>query len=158
MSDPVELVVAAYPVFHHACRQREVAAGARGPRISPHQATVLAHLDRREGLTLTALARRMEVALPTMSLLVTRLEAARLVRRERDGSDRRQTVVRLTATGARLRAMASLLDPDRVRALLDSMTPEDRDAGVAGVLALARAARALADSPGGTDLSSPSTP
>jgi len=142
MPDSVDLLVAAYPVIHQACRQRDVTAPGRGPTISPHQATVLAHLDRREGSTITELAGVMEVALPTMSLMVTRLEADGLVRRERDSADRRRTVVRLTATGERLRLAASLLDPDRVRALLDSMTPEERSAGVAGVLVLARAARA----------------
>ncbi|MGE0553422.1 MAG: MarR family winged helix-turn-helix transcriptional regulator [Gemmatimonadales bacterium] len=144
MADSVDLVIAAYPVIHQACRQREVSAPGRGPTISPHQATVLAHLDRRDGITITELAAVMEVALPTMSLMVTRLEADGLVRRERDSADRRRTVVRLTVTGERLRLAASLLDPDRVRALLDSMTPEERSAGVAGVLALARAARARA--------------
>lgn len=146
MSDSVALVVAAYPVIHQACRQREVTAPGRGPTISPHQATILSHLDRREGSTLTELAQAMEVALPTMSLTVTRLEADGLVRRERDPADRRRTVLRLTATGERLRLAASLLDPDRVRALLDSMTPEERSGAVAGLLALARAARALAQS------------
>jgi len=144
MADSVALVVAAYPVIHQACRQRGVTAPGRGPTISPHQATILSHLDRREGVTLTELAQAMEVALPTMSLTVTRLETEGLVRRERDAADRRRTALRLTAAGERLRLAASLLDPDRVRTLLDSMTPEERSAGVAGVLALARAARSLA--------------
>jgi len=154
MADSVALVVAAYPVIHQACRQREVSVSGRGPTISPHQATILSHLDRREGVTISELAQAMEVALPTMSLTVTRLEAEGLVRRERDAADRRRTVLRLTPTGERLRLAASLLDPDRVRTLLDSMTPDERSAGVAGVLALARAARSLAQSRS----SSPSRP
>ena len=38
--DPVALVLAAYPVLHHALRQRDVRAVGPG-RVSAHQATVL---------------------------------------------------------------------------------------------------------------------
>jgi len=141
--DPLSSVMTAYPVIHHACRRRETIAGG-GHRVSAHQATVLAMLDRRDGRHPSALARAMKVAPPTMSLLLNRLERQRLIRRDRDEADRRAVVVRLTSLGERVRSASSLLDPLRVKALLDSMTPEARSQGVAGMLLLARAAESLA--------------
>lgn len=153
--DPVARVLAAYPIVHHALRQRDVvdpsgggggggagAAGAPG-RLSIHQATVLAHLDRVASVTLTELAGRIGVALPTMSLLIDRLVRGGLVRRERDPADGRRVALRLTGAGARAAASRSLLDPDRVRALLDVLTAEERSIGVDGLVTLARAARRL---------------
>jgi DNA-binding MarR family transcriptional regulator len=146
--DPVARMLAAYPVVHHACRQRVAGEGTGRERISAHQATILAHLDRAAGCTVTELARLMGVALPTMSLLVSRLARAGLVRRERDRRDRRRAALRLSATGERVRAGSSLLDPERVRALLYRLTPEERTLGVDGLVALARAARSLPPPPG----------
>jgi DNA-binding MarR family transcriptional regulator len=141
--DPTLRLLAAYPVLHHALRQREVPDGAGG-RVSPHQATVLAHLDKSAAQTLSELAAAVGVAMPTMSLLVDRLVHAGLIRRERDSDDRRRVALRLTAAGDRAAAARSLVDPERVRALLASLAPGERAASVEGVVTLANAARRLA--------------
>jgi DNA-binding MarR family transcriptional regulator len=140
--DPLDRILTSYPVVHHACRRRSVAAPG-GRRVSAHQAAVLGRLDRRDGSTLTDLAGAVGVALPTMSLLVDRLVRAGLVRRERDPSDGRRVLLRLTAVGDRVRASHSLLDPERVRELLGVMTPEERAAGAEGLAVMARAVRRL---------------
>ena len=44
----------------------------------------------------------------------------------------------LTPAGVRLREAKSVLDPDRVRALLRRLTPEEREAGIRGLALLAR--------------------
>jgi DNA-binding MarR family transcriptional regulator len=141
----VARVLAAYPLVHHACRRREVSDPGGRHRVSAHQATVLAQLDPAAGLMLTELAGRMGVALPTMSLLVDRLARAGLIRRERDPHDRRRAVLRLTPRGEQVRSSHSLLDPERVRALLARLTARERAQGVAGLVTLARAARQLAE-------------
>lgn len=135
-----------YPVVHHALRQRAV-TDPTGHRLSVHQATVLAHLDRATSHTLTQLAGEIGVALPTMSLLIARLVDLGFVRRERDPEDGRRVALRLSAAGLRAAAARSLLDPERVRALLDLLTPEERSAGVDGLATLAKAARHLATLP-----------
>lgn len=136
--DPVALVLAAYPVIHHALRQRGVVS-ATAPAVSSHQATILAHIEHVAGCTLTELAGLMEVSLPTMSLLVTRLVQGDLVRRDRDPEDGRRVALRLTTAGERVLGQRSLLDPERVRALFGRLTPAERTAGVAGITTLARA-------------------
>lgn len=138
--DPVGQILAAYPVLHHALRQRDV-KGTGGARVSAHHATVLAQLGAVEGTTMTELAGLMEVAMPTMSLLVDRLERAALVRRDRDPGDGRRVLLRLTEAGSRAVRGRSLLDPDRIRLLLAALTPAERAAGVDGLVTLARAAQ-----------------
>lgn len=140
--DPVAQILSAYPVLHHALRQRDVKGS--GARVSAHQATVLAQLGSTEGTTMTELAGLMGVALPTMSLLVDRLAGAGLVRRDRDPDDGRRVLLRLTEAGTRAVRGRSLLDPDRVRTLLATLTPSERTAGVDGLLTLARAAQRVA--------------
>ncbi len=139
-------LLALYPVVHHALRQRAV-TDPGGARLSPHQATVLAHLDRAAAHTLTELAGEIGVALPTMSLLVDRLVRHGFVRRERDAEDRRRIALRLTGSGVRAAAARSLLDPNRVRAALDLLTPEERAASLEGLATLAKAARRLTPQP-----------
>jgi DNA-binding MarR family transcriptional regulator len=81
-----------------------------------------------------------------MSLLVDRLVRAGFIRRDRDPADGRRVALRLTDSGSRAVRTRSLLDPERVRALLASLPADERSAAVAGVLTLARAARRLSNS------------
>ncbi len=141
--DPVAAVLAAYPVLHQALRQRDL-AGPAG-RVSLHQATVLAHLVGTVPRTLSELAALMGVALPTMSLLIERLVRAGLVVRDRDARDGRRVSLRLTEAGGRAARARSVVDPERVRALLATLTPAERSAGVQGLTTLARAAERLAE-------------
>jgi DNA-binding MarR family transcriptional regulator len=134
-------LLALYPVLHQALRQRVVAE--QGSRLSPHQATVLAHLDRATPTTLTELAGEVGVALPTMSLLVDRMVRRGFVRRERDPEDRRRVALRLTNAGVRAATSRSLLDPARVRAALERLTPTERTASIDGLATLTKAAREL---------------
>ncbi|MEO8450070.1 MAG: MarR family transcriptional regulator [Gemmatimonadota bacterium] len=146
-ADPVSRILEAYPLLHNACRRREVRDPGAAPAVSAHQATVLAHLERRNDLTVTELAGLMGVALPTMSLLLERLVRGGWIRRDRDSEDGRRVLLRLTPAGERIRRTQSLLDPGRVRLLLELLTPAERAAGVEGLVTLARAARRLAGTP-----------
>lgn len=141
--DPVAQLLTAYPVLHHALLQREVRGGPGGATVTAHQLTLLAQLDQAVGRTMTDLAVAMGVALPTMSLSVDRMEGLGLVKRERDPGDGRRVALRLTEAGGRLARTRSLLDPVRVRALLASLSPAERTAGIEAVVVLARAAQRL---------------
>lgn len=145
--DPLSRILEAYPVVHHACRRRQVRDRASGRTVSAHQATILGHLDRSTGLTLGQLAAHMGVTPATMSLLASRLTHASLIRRERDPEDGRRVLLRLTPQGLRIRSEHSLLDPERVRRVLDQLNPAERSLGAEGLTALARAARRLAEPP-----------
>ena len=143
--DAARQVMELYPRIYFACHTRHV----RDPRtqrlLSAHQASILDHLDEREPLTLLDLARHMGVTPSTMSLQVERLVRGGYVSRLRANEDGRRLRLLLTPAGVRVREAKSVLDPDRVRALLGRLTPEEQEAGIRGLVLLARAGREQMD-------------
>jgi DNA-binding MarR family transcriptional regulator len=134
-------VMALYPRIYFACHTRHVRDPLSQRLLSRHQASVLDHLDEIEPTTLNDLARHMGVTAATMSLTVDRLERKGYVVRLRDTADRRRVHLRLTSAGVRIRQASSVLDPSRVEALVERLTPDDRDAALRGLGLLARAAQ-----------------
>lgn len=137
----VEAVLAAYPALHLAWRRRVVQDSATGRRLSNHQAGILDQLDPLEPVPVGTLALRLRVTPATISIQLNRLVRLRLVARERDNGDGRRVLIRLTESGTRIRAQRSLIDPERVRAALARLDAAPREAAVAGLHALAQAAR-----------------
>ncbi len=88
------------------CFRRAVAGLLAPYGITPQQYNVLRILRgaEPEGLPTLAIAERLIEATPGVTRLVDRLEAKRLIRRIRSGTDRRQVVCRVTAEGLRLLA------------------------------------------------------
>ena len=138
-SDAARQLMELYPRIYFACHTRHV----RDPRthrlLSAHQASILDHLDEREPLTLVDLARHMGVTASTMSLHVERLVRRGYVSRLRADEDGRRLRLLVTPAGVRVREAKSVLDPERVRALVARLTPEEREAGIRGLALLARA-------------------
>lgn len=136
----VALFLGAYPRIHAACRARGVSGAPAGvPSLSEHQAEILAHLDESDPSMVGELAEVMGVTASTMSLNLTRLERGGFIRRERDPDDRRVRNVRLTAIGREMRDRSTLLDVDRVDALLAGLRPEERRLALQGLAILAEA-------------------
>jgi DNA-binding MarR family transcriptional regulator len=79
---------------------RQQAAGG----LSPSQQSALASIDRHGPLTLGTLARVEQVAPPTITKVVAKLEEEGLVGRQVDGKDRRVVRVEITAAGRRRQA------------------------------------------------------
>ena len=153
LDQAVQAVLAAYPTIHAVCRRREVREGTTGRRLPPGLAGLLEHLDPVEPMVVGELARQLRVTPATVSLQLSRLGRLRLVSRARDERDARRVQLRLTEAGERVRDARTLLDPDRVRAALNRLQGPERDAVVAGVRLLARAAAELpgaSEAPGST--------
>ena len=138
----VQSLLAAYPRIYFACHRRHV----RDPRtrrvLSAHQASILDHLDAVEPTTLGDLAGHMGVTPATMSIAIDRLENAGYVTRARSAADRRRAELRLTPAGERIKSASSVLEPDRVKALLDQIPAKERREALAGLTRLAEAADA----------------
>jgi DNA-binding MarR family transcriptional regulator len=145
LDDQVEAILAAYPTLHAAWRRRGVQDQTTGRRVSNHQAGILEQLDPAAPITVGELARRLGVTPATISIQLARLVRLRLVLREADPADGRRVRIRLSETGARMRNLRSLLDPERVRAALARLPEAERDDAIAGLRALAAAASALPD-------------
>lgn len=138
-NDGVRRVMELYPRIYFACHTRHVRDPKTRRMLSAHMASILDHLDEREPLALLDLAKHMGVTPSTMSLQIEKLVRRGYVLRERDARDARRLQLRISQAGVRVREAKSVLDPSRVRALLARLTPEEQDAGIAGLALLARA-------------------
>jgi DNA-binding MarR family transcriptional regulator len=134
------MVLECYPRIFFACHTRH----RRDPRakrlLSAHQGSILDHLDDVEPVTLTGLAAHMGVTPSTMSLAMDRLVRRGYVLRKRDSRDLRRVQLRLTPAGVRVKEAQSVLEPARVRGMLEKLGGEERGAAVRGLTLLARAA------------------
>ena len=140
-SDAVRQVMELYPRIYFACHRRHVRDPKSGRVLSAHQGSILDHLDEREPLMLHELARHMGVTPSTMSLQIEQLVRKGYVVRERDKRDARRLKLRLSGDGARVREANSVLDTERVASMLMRLSDEERNAGLAGLGLLAKAAR-----------------
>jgi len=145
VSEAVRCVQEYYPRLFFACHRRHVRDPKSRRRLSGHQASILDHLDDVEPISLAALAAHMGVTPSTMSLNVDRLEQAGFVVRQRDRQDARRVHLRLTAAGVRIKESQSVLDPERLRQVLDRLSDEERRQAVHGLALLARASTQVGD-------------
>jgi DNA-binding MarR family transcriptional regulator len=137
----VRHVLSLYPQIYFACHTRHVRDLQSGAILSAHQASVLDHLDEIEPTALAELAAHMGVTASTMSITVERLVRGGYVSRIRDRDDTRRVQLRLTESGVRIKSEKSVLDPERVRAMLANLTREERRRALAGLALLARASQ-----------------
>jgi DNA-binding MarR family transcriptional regulator len=106
--------------------------------VGPTVVAALATVERHGPLTLGELATREQVAPPTITKVVEKLEAAGLLSRQGDPSDRRVTRVSVTSKGTRqlqtyrmrrtewLTARLSELRPDELERLVDALPVLER--------------------------------
>jgi DNA-binding MarR family transcriptional regulator len=138
--DAVRSVMENYPRIYFACHTRHVKDPKTRRQVSAHQASILDHLDETDPTALLELARHMGVTVSTMSLNVERLVRRGYVRRTRDAEDRRRLRLLLTASGLRLREASTVLEPERVAAMLQELDAEELARALKGLELLARAA------------------
>ncbi|MFD8588965.1 MarR family winged helix-turn-helix transcriptional regulator [Streptomyces sp. NPDC059637] len=113
---------------------------ALGTAVSPAQMRALSVVSAQEGLNLGALAEALGTIPSVASRLCDRLQAAGLIEREVEPTNRRQVTLRLARHG---RLLLESLRVERARQLsevLAAMAPHDRAAFVQGLLAFEGAA------------------
>ena len=145
--DDVFEVQRLYPQIYLACHTDHVRAVSTKWRISSQDASILVHLDRESGLSPRELAQHLGVAPSTLSAAIARLSGLGYLTSSPHESDRRRRELRLTARGAEAIASTSVLDAERVRALLNKLKPDERKAAVRGLALLAKGARRLNGEP-----------
>lgn len=143
--DSVYEVQRLYPQIYIACHTDHVRAVSTKFRISSQDASVLVHLDRETGLSPRALAAHLSVAPSTLSATLARLSKLGYLTVTTNEKDRRKREIRLTARGAEAIASTSVLDAERVRALLSKLKPDEKKQALRGLALLAAAARRLSD-------------
>ena len=143
--DDVLEVQRLYPQIYIACHTDHVRASSTKWRISSQDASILVHLDRDSGLSPRALAAHLGVVPSTLSAAIARLSELGYLTSTPKDADRRKRELRLTARGAEAIGSTSVLDAERVQALLNELNPNERKAALRGLALLAQAARRLKD-------------
>ena len=143
--DDVYEVQRLYPQIFVACHTDHVRAVSTKWRVSSQDASILVHLDREFGLSPRALAGHLGVTPSTLSASIARLSRLGYLTSKPNERDRRKREIRLTVRGAEAISATSILNADRVRAMLDKLKPDERKAALRGLTLLAQAARRLKD-------------
>lgn len=139
--DDVYEVQRLYPQIFVACHTDHVRAVSTRWRISSQDASILVHLDREVGSSPRALAGHLSVAPSTLSAALARLEKLGYLTNNPAEKDRRKRELRLTPRGAEAISATSVLDAERVRAMLKQLKPSERKEALHGLALLAAAAR-----------------
>jgi len=133
-----------YPRIYHACHV-EHRRGRRTPwRLADHHAAILAHLDAARGTTAAELCRHLRVGAPAMSASIAQLERRGLVQRTPRRGRSPSRGITLTDAGRDAVGASSVLDGERLRALVARLQPRQRRTVVDGLRLLADAAFAPA--------------
>lgn len=140
IDDAVAILLDYYPKIYFACHTKHVRDAAKNVTLTSHQASILDHLTEDEPIGLYDLATHMGVTPSTMSLLINRLVNLGYVRREKDRLDSRKLNLTLTPAGAKIKRTNSVLDSQRVKAMLQRLSAAEVDAALKGLRLLGYAA------------------
>jgi DNA-binding MarR family transcriptional regulator len=133
-------IQSAYPRIYLACHTRHQTAPVSGQPLSPRDASILAHLDERDAISQGVLARHLGIAKSTLSEALKHLERQHCIRRVPDPADPRGTLVYRSPEGTGAMSQGSVLEAERLRALLSRLTQQELVRALDGLELLARAA------------------
>lgn len=136
-------VLLCYPQIYLACHVEHRTRSASANGLTSREASFLTHVADPGGTSPAALARHLGIGRSSLSAALARLEGLGLVAIERDPGDARRKCVRLTEAGRAAISNSSVLDAERVAAMLASMAEDERRRAVEGLRLLAAAARRL---------------
>ena len=106
---------------------RHIRAVLAGHDLQPRQLRILDLLAARGSVGQRELAELMDIDHSVLVNLLNPLETARLIKRERDTTDRRRHVVSIASAGERRLAQADQAFRDAEDAFFARLTPADRD-------------------------------
>jgi DNA-binding MarR family transcriptional regulator len=136
----IERIQFCYPQIYYACHTRHVRARSSASHLSTRDSEILVHLDQRTPLTLSQLARHMDLSRATLSEAVSKLDAfGYLEKSPRDLRDRRRIGIVLTPKGVDAVRRTSVLESQRLHRVLATLSRAELSAVTSGLEALAAA-------------------
>jgi DNA-binding MarR family transcriptional regulator len=148
MDNDLLAVMRAYPQIYLACHIEHRTRGSSASGLTARDSALLAHVEDPDGSSPAALARHLGIAPSTLSAALARLAADGLLVLKTDAGDARRKNVHLTDAGRSALVAESVLDPERLGAVLALLSPVDRRRAVEGLGLLAAAARAYREGRG----------
>ena len=139
--DEVFEVQRLYPQIYLACHRNHVRAVSTRFRISSQDASILVHLDAESAASPQQLAKHLGVSPSTLSAAISRLRKLGYLDVRTAERDRRKRELRLTKRGAQAISATSVLDQQKVRAVLNHLNASERQQALYGLGLLAEAAR-----------------
>ena len=137
----VAIVQKCYPQIYLACHTRHRRAASTEHHLSERDSPLLSHLNMTVPISHGELATHLGVRPSTLSAAISKLEKLGYVERGQEVKDRRMVMLRLTQKGAAARAATSVLDYDRVAAILSMLSKKDKTLALTGLEILANASR-----------------
>ncbi|MFC4942315.1 MarR family transcriptional regulator [Pseudonocardia sp. GCM10023141] len=143
MQEPAESHIATEVMEHVRALRQSLLSGGRDPvgdrersDLTGPQVAVLSDLATTGPSTVTELAARLHLSHSTMSGIITRLEARKLVTRTPDERDRRVTRVAVAAVVEHYVQDLRSGPFGRLVTVLDAATPQERDVVLDGLTTL----------------------
>ena len=142
LDQAIEQIQFCYPQIYYACHTRHQRSRSSPTGLSHRDIELLVHLSRTTPMTMTALARHMDLALSTVSEAVKALDAHGYVARcHPRADDRRHTGLTLTPKGVNAVRSGSVLEAARLRVVLGRLRPKEIEVVAAGLSLLSQACR-----------------
>lgn len=140
LAQNVALIQACFPEIYFACHTRHPQP-EDNCGLTPRDSSLLAHIAGLDGIEPANLARHLGRAKSTLSAALKKLEALGLIVLDRPGNDARRRLLRITPAGRDCISRTSVLETDRLMAILKTLTKADQQAAVHGLQLLAGACR-----------------
>lgn len=132
-----------YPKLYVACHRIHGRATGVADNVSARDCAVLSHLWVDPTLSASRLAKHLGVGRSTLSEVISHLVEQKFLQSHQDHRDERKKRLTVTASGVAAMSTASVLDHEKVVAVLSRLTPQERLKVIEGLALLADAAMQL---------------
>jgi len=139
-----KIVQTSFPQIYLACHTRHQRKKSTPHRLSARDSSILAHLDEREPVSPARLAKHLGVAASTVSEALKKLARLGFIVPENESAKRRTNVL-LSALGAAAIRDTSVLETEKLEAILRGLTRSEMKSVAMGMATLGNACRSHAE-------------
>lgn len=132
-----------YPQIYLACHTEHRTRHGSKDGLTDRDSAVLAHVRASDGQNAAALAKHLGIGASTLSATLKRLTGLGLIKTPASPTDARKRQIFLTAKGEEWLNTRSVLDAERLKNLLSTLTRDEQRRAVDGLALLAHGARQM---------------